>query len=121
MTAAEIAQESLLWSDEALGLRAVVDPSGSVRLTDGSRPWGCLVPLVEVFLTGHGRIWSGERFIDTTVGSRLVLRGHETAEDGKWRRTTIRLTDPGTGLAADVTLSTVPGAGFLRSQVRLVN
>ncbi|WP_244372008.1 glycoside hydrolase family 36 protein [Streptomyces griseorubiginosus] len=119
--AAEIAQESLLWSAEALGLRAVADPSGSVRLTTDGRPWDCLVPLVEVILTGHGRTWSGERFIDTTVGGRLALRGHQTVEDGMWRRTTIRLADPESGLAADVTLSTVPGAGFVRSQVRLVN
>ncbi|MFF1723216.1 glycoside hydrolase family 36 protein [Streptomyces sviceus] len=121
LTAAEIAQESLLWSDEALGLRAVVDPSGSVRLTAGGRPRDCLVPLVEVVLTGHGRNWSGERFIDTAVGSRLMLRGHETVQDGEWRRTTIRLTDPQTGLTAHVVLTTVPGAGFLRSTVRLVN
>jgi alpha-galactosidase len=119
--AAEIAQESVLWSDEALGLRAVADPAGSVRLTTDGRTWDSLVPLVEVVLTGHGRAWSGERFIETAVGGRLVLRGRETTEDGPWRRTTIRLSDPETGLAADVVLSAVPGAGFLRSQVRLVN
>jgi len=119
--AAEIAQESLLWSDEALGLRAVADPAGSVRLTADGLAWDSLVPLVEVVLTGHGRDWSGERFIDTAVGGRLVLRGHESTDHGRSRRTTIRLTDPETGLAADVLLSTVPGAGFLRSQVRLVN
>jgi alpha-galactosidase len=110
-----------VWSEEALGLCAVADPAGSVRLTTAGQAWNCLVPLVEVVLTGHGRTWSGERFIDTTVGSRLVLRGHETAEDGEWRRATIRLTDPETGLAADVILNTVPGSGLLRSQVRLVN
>ncbi|MET7736807.1 glycoside hydrolase family 36 protein [Streptomyces sp. NPDC005402] len=119
--AAEIAQESLLWTHEALGLRAVADSAGSVRLTDADHHWDSLVPVVEVVLTGHGRTWSGERFIDTTVGNRLVLRDHDTVEDGQWRHTTIRLTDPQTRLAADVTLSTVPGSGFLRSQVRLVN
>ncbi|MET7689048.1 glycoside hydrolase family 36 protein [Streptomyces sp. NPDC005483] len=131
MTAsAEIAQESLLWTSEALGLRAVADSAGSVRLTDADHHqdspvadhhWDSLVPVVEVVLTGHGRTWSGERFIDTTVGNRLVLRDHDTTEDGQWRHTTIRLTDPQTRLAADLTLSTVPGSGFLRSQVRLVN
>ncbi|MFJ9629653.1 glycoside hydrolase family 36 protein [Streptomyces sp. NPDC101175] len=120
--AAEFAPGSALWTHEALGLRAVVDGAGAVRLTAGAdHSWDRLVPLVEVVLTGHGRTWSGERFIDTTVGSRLVLRDHETVEDGAWQRTTIRLTDPRTGLAADVVLSSVPGAGFLRSQVRLLN
>ncbi|WP_329415686.1 alpha-galactosidase [Streptomyces sp. NBC_00704] len=119
--AAENAQESSLWSDEVLGLRAVVDIAGSVRLTGADQLWNRLVPLVEVVVTGQGRMWSGERFIDTAVGGRLVLRGHETAVDGAWRRTTIGLADPETGLAAHVTLSTVPGSRFLRSQVRLVN
>ncbi|WP_406438763.1 alpha-galactosidase [Streptomyces sp. NBC_01613] len=119
--AAEVVQESVLWTHRALGLRAVADPAGSVRLTTVDRAWDSLVPVVEVVLTGHGRTWSGERFIDTTVGGRLVLGGHETAEDGEWRHTTIRLTDPQTGLAADLTLSTVEGAAFVRSQVRLVN
>ncbi|MFJ9901114.1 alpha-galactosidase [Streptomyces sp. NPDC091280] len=119
--AAEIAQESLLWTHEVLGLRAVADPAGSVRLTGDGQAWDSLVPAVEIVLTGHGRTWSGERFIDTAVGNRLVLRGHDTAEDGEWRHTTIRLADPETGLAADLVLSTVPGSGFLRSRVRLVN
>ncbi|MFF7930626.1 alpha-galactosidase [Streptomyces sp. NPDC007940] len=119
--AAEIARESLLWCDEVLGLRAVADATGSVGLALGDGSPGCRVPLVEVVLTGHGRTWSGERFIDTAVGGRLMLRDHETVEDGHWRRTTIRLTDPQTGLAAHVVLATVPGSGFLRSQVRLVN
>nr|WP_232838341.1 alpha-galactosidase [Streptomyces geranii] len=99
--------------------------------------WGCLLPLVEVTATGHGRDWSGERFVETAIGDRLVYRGHETGPDedgngdgsggggggagGGGERTTIRLADPVTGLVAEVTLRTRPGAGFLRSQVRLVN
>jgi alpha-galactosidase len=83
--------------------------------------WAGLVPLVEVTATGHGRLWSGERFIETAIGDRLTYRGHETVQDGNRERTTIRLADPVTGLAADVVLETRAGAGFLRSQVRLVN
>ncbi|WP_416984616.1 alpha-galactosidase [Streptomyces sp. T028] len=80
-----------------------------------------LLPLVEVTVTGHGRTWSGERFIDTAVGARLALRGHETVTDGDRHSTAFRLADPETGLAAHLTLGTCPGAGFLRAQVRLVN
>ncbi|WP_037672747.1 glycoside hydrolase family 36 protein [Streptomyces griseus] len=119
--AADTARGAEVWTHEALGLSAVVDPAGAVGLTSPGRPWETLVPLVEVVLTGHGRVWSGERFIDTTVGSRMVLRDQETFEEGPWRRTVIRLADPQTGLLAEVGLSTVAGAGFVRSQVRLVN
>ncbi|ALV32124.1 hypothetical protein [Streptomyces sp. CdTB01] len=76
---------------------------------------------MEVTATGHGRTWSGERFIDTAIGERLAYRGRETVQDGEWRCTAIALADPVTGLAAEVALRTCPGAGFLRSRVRLVN
>ncbi|MEE1765119.1 alpha-galactosidase [Streptomyces sp. SP18BB07] len=120
-TAVEATERSLLWSHEALGLHALADSAGSVRLGAPGQDWTSLLPLVEVTATGHGRIWSGERFIDTAIGDRLTYRGHETLQDGDWQCTTIRLADPATGLAADITLRTCPGAGFLRSQVRLVN
>lgn len=119
--AVEAAERSLLWSHEALGLRAVVDAAGAVRLGAPGQEGDRLLPLVEVTATGHGRTWSGERFIDTAIGGRLTYRGHETARDGDWRCTTIRLSDPRTGLAAEVSLRTRPGARFLRSRVRLVN
>ncbi|WP_242432494.1 alpha-galactosidase [Streptomyces sp. Root1310] len=117
----EAAGTSLLWSHEALGLHAVADSAGSVRLGAPGQEWHALLPLVEVTATGHGRTWSGERFIDTAIGARLAYRDHETVDEEVWQRTTIRLADPVTGLAADITLRTRPGAGFLRSQVRLVN
>src|SRR5213075_1105602 len=79
------------------------------------------VPLVEVTATGHGRMWSGERFIETAIGDRLSYRGHETVQDEDRERTTIRLWDSVTGLAADITLETRQDAGFLRASVRLVN
>ncbi|MER6952443.1 glycoside hydrolase family 36 protein [Streptomyces sp. NPDC000618] len=121
ITAVEAAEKSLLWSHDVLGLHAVADSSGAVRLGAPGQNWDSLLPLVEVTATGHGRIWSGERFIDSAIGERLAYRSHETAADGDWQRTTIRLADPVTGLAADIALWTCPGAGFLRSQVRLVN
>ncbi|WP_308406066.1 glycoside hydrolase family 36 protein [Streptomyces panaciradicis] len=120
-SAAEAAEGSVLWSQEVLGLHAVAGPGGSVRLGPPGRHWDTLLPLVEVTATGHGRTWSGERFIDTSIGERLAYRAHETVRDGEWRCTTIALDDPVTGLVAEVALRTCPGAGFLRSQVRLVN
>ncbi|MGI5430736.1 alpha-galactosidase [Streptomyces sp. CA-179760] len=98
-----------------------MNDTGAVRLGRPGQDWACLVPLVEVTATGHGRMWSGERFIETAIGDRLTYRGHETVQDGGRERTTIRLADSATSLAADVTLETRPGSGFLRARVRLAN
>ncbi|WP_406214045.1 alpha-galactosidase [Streptomyces canus] len=114
-------ERSCLWSHPGLGLHAVLDSTGSVRLGAPDQDWAGLVPLVEVTATGHGRQWSGERFIETAIGDRLTYRDHETVREGGGERTTIRLADPETGLVAEVVLETAPGAGFLRSRVRLVN
>ncbi len=109
MTAA-VAERSRIWACPELGLHAVVDSTGSVRLGRPGQDMACLVPLVEVTATGHGRLWSGERFIETAIGERLAYRDHETVEVGGGReRTTIRLTDAVTGLTAEVVLET--GAG----------
>ncbi|MHC3469418.1 glycoside hydrolase family 36 protein [Streptomyces sp. 7R007] len=120
-SAAEAAEGTLLWSHEPLGLHAFADAGGSVRLGAPSQDRDVLLPLVEVTATGHGRTWSGERFIDTAIGARLAYRDHETVRDGDWQCTSIRLRDPETGLLAEVRLRTIPGTGFLRAQVRLAN
>ncbi|WP_030683785.1 alpha-galactosidase [Streptomyces cellulosae] len=114
-------ERSRIWSHPALGLYAVVDATGSVRLGRPGQDWACLVPLVEVTATGHGRTWSGERFIDTAIGDRLAYRDHETVRDGDRERTTIRLADSATGLVAEVTLEAGAAAAYLRAHVRLVN
>ena len=103
-----------------------MDAPGSVRLGGPGQDRACLVPLVEVTATGHGRLWSGERFIGTAIGDRLAYRDRDTVQEGDRERTTIRLADPVTGLAAEVTLEAGRGAGpadagFLRARVRLIN
>ncbi|WP_373463940.1 alpha-galactosidase [Streptomyces canus] len=98
-----------------------MDATGAVRLGRPGQDWAGLVPLVEVTATGHGRMWSGERFIETAIGDRLSYLSHETVQDGGRERTTIRLADSTTGLTADVTLEARPGSGFLRARVRLAN
>ncbi|MBK3636576.1 hypothetical protein JHN52_27420, partial [Streptomyces sp. MBT97] len=100
-----------MWSCPELGLHAFVGATGAVRLGGPDRDWDCLVPLVEVTATGHGRLWSGERSIETALGDRLALRGHETVRHGGLERTTIRLADAVTGLAAEVTLERGGSAG----------
>ncbi|MEV5846154.1 glycoside hydrolase family 36 protein [Streptomyces sp. NPDC051985] len=120
-TALEAAGRTLLWSHDTLGLHLLADSDGGVRLGVSGQDGDRLLPLVEVIATDHGRTWSGERFIDTAIGERLRYRDHETTEDGRWRRTTIRLFDARTGLTAGVTLRSAPGARALRAQVRLSN
>ncbi|MFC4503541.1 MULTISPECIES: alpha-galactosidase [Streptomyces] len=115
------AERTRIWSHPDLGLHALVDAAGSVRLGRPDQEWAGLVPLVEVTATGHGRMWSGERFIETAIGDRLTYRAHETVQGRGRERTTIHLADPVTGLAAEVTLEASSGAGFLRGQVRLAN
>ncbi|MEU3339413.1 alpha-galactosidase [Streptomyces sp. NPDC006668] len=112
---------SLLWSHEVLGLHVIADSTGAVRMGAPGEEWDRLLPLVEITATGHGRTWSGERFIDTAIGERLTYRGHRTVQDGIWQCAVVGLADPETGLAAEVSLRTRPGAGFLRAQVRVVN
>ncbi|MFE9445826.1 alpha-galactosidase [Streptomyces sp. NPDC006602] len=114
-------ERTRIWSHPDLGLHALVDATGSVRLGRPDQDWAGLVPFVEVTATGHGRMWSGERFIETAIGDRLTYRAHETIRDSGRERTTIRLADSATGLAAEVTLQATSGAGFLRARVRLVN
>ncbi|MEU6356309.1 alpha-galactosidase [Streptomyces sp. NPDC047072] len=98
-----------------------MDATGAVGLGLPGQDRERLLPLVEVTVTGHGRNWSGERFIDSTVGARLAYLGHETVTQEDRRSTTIRLADPVTALAAAITLTTFPGTNALRAQVRLVN
>ncbi|PPS67265.1 alpha-galactosidase [Streptomyces sp. 46] len=117
----ETAEGSWVWSHPETGLHAVMDAGGAVRLGRPGQDRARLVPLVEVTATGHGRMWSGERFIETAIGERLAYRGHETVQRGGGECTTIRLTDSETGLAAHVTLETRAGSGCLRARVRLVN
>ncbi|KOV97005.1 alpha-galactosidase [Streptomyces sp. NRRL B-1140] len=112
---------SWVWSHPESGLHAVVGATGAVRLGRPGQDWARLVPLVEVTATGHGRMWSGERFIETAIGERLTYGGHETVRRGDGECTTIRLLDAETGLAAHVTLETRAGSRCLRARVRLFN
>jgi alpha-galactosidase len=60
----------------------------------------------------------GERFIETAIGDRLTYRDHETVRAGGRERTTIRLADSQTGLAAEVTLETGLAAEVTRRRAQ---
>ncbi|MEZ0064580.1 alpha-galactosidase [Streptacidiphilus sp. MAP12-20] len=123
-TVARTSAPSLLWSHPALGLQLLLAEDGGVRLGAPGQPWESLVPLVEITATGHGREWSGERFIETAVGARMRHRGHLTDHRDGWDRLRVHLHDPVSGLTAVVALSTrdtLPALPVLRAEVLLRN
>jgi alpha-galactosidase len=110
------APESLAWGP----LLISVDPPRLLRLGSWGDPAAAL-PLVEVVLTGEGSEWSGGRYVDGAVGTRLRYAGHSTAVDGPWQVLTVELADPETGLALSVHYQVADGLPVLRSWVRVRN
>ena len=92
--AAEAAGTSPVRSHDVLGLHASADSTGAERPGAPGEDCERLVPLVDVTATGHGRTWSGERFVDTAFGERGICRGRRRA-----RRVPIRTASLSTGQA----------------------
>ncbi|GAA1194531.1 hypothetical protein GCM10009654_59560 [Streptomyces hebeiensis] len=117
------------WGHAALTAEFATDPAGTPRMTRlapaGTTapppPPGAPLPLVEITALGHGAGWSGQRFTDTAPGSRLRYRSHTAERDGAWHRLRIDLHDPGSGLSAEVRLSSPDGVSVLRGEVLLRN
>ncbi|MFD5748855.1 alpha-galactosidase [Streptomyces sp. NPDC127033] len=139
-------RETFTWGHAALRAEFATAPDGTLRMTGLSRPDGtggaftgarpapsaaapagglrdtsAPLPLVEVTALGHGSGWSGQRFLDGALGSRLRHRAHRSAREGDWHRLTVELHDPLSGLTAEVRFSSLDGVAVLRSEVRLVN
>ncbi|MEY9964796.1 alpha-galactosidase [Streptacidiphilus sp. MAP12-16] len=120
-TVARTGETSVLWAHRELGIQVLLGQDGSIRLGSPDQPWASLVPLVEVTATGHGRDWSGERFIDTAIGARMCHEGHLTDHQDGWDRLRVQLRDPRSGLSAVVELRTRDKLPVLRAQVCLRN
>ncbi|MGW2422828.1 alpha-galactosidase [Streptomyces sp. NPDC001709] len=120
-------QHTIRWGHDALRLQITLDENGSPLLTCLGPPAGgdanprASLPLVEVTAAGHGRGWSGNRLVDTTIGGRLRHRSHHTAREGDWHTLTVQLHDPETGLAAEVTYRSLDGVPVVRGEVTLRN
>lgn len=123
----ETEQRSFRWGHAALHLEFTLGADGSARLTHLGRPGEAgdgtrgSLPLVEVTATGHGRVWSGSRLVQTALGERLRYRTHSAARDGDRHTLTVHLHDPDTGLVAEVTYRSPDGLPVLRSEVTLRN
>ncbi|MFI0818217.1 alpha-galactosidase [Streptomyces sp. NPDC021098] len=125
-------RETFTWGHAGLAAAFATGADGVLRLlrlgppddtaaSDDASP----LPVVEVLALGHGSDWSGQRGIETILGARLRYRGHRAGTDEhgghRWHRLTLDLHDPGSGLAAEVRLSSPDGLPVLRSEVRLTN
>jgi alpha-galactosidase len=119
--------ETIGYADDGLELRIEVDQGGMARITrlaapSGAAACGAALPLVDVILAGEGRAWSGRRYCESEVARRLRYAGHDLAEAGSaWRELRVDLSDPVTGLRAEVFYRVLAGQGALRSWVRLTN
>ncbi|MEV7422478.1 glycoside hydrolase family 36 protein [Streptomyces sp. NPDC091212] len=118
------------WGHSALETEFATAPDGTLRMTRLARPDdsavlpaapGAPLPLVEISALGHGSGWSGQRFLDGALGSRLRYRAHRAVREGDWHRLGVELHDPDSGLTAEVRYSSPDGVSVLRGEVRLRN
>ncbi len=120
------------WGHERLGVGVVVPEDGPVRLLPlrdaplddadvASATTTSGEPLVEVLVAGEGRIRAGGQGVESRVGSRLRLVGHEgTVTDGV-HALALRLADPATGLTVTAQLTSPDGVPAVRAQVAVTN
>jgi alpha-galactosidase len=136
------------WSDDSIKLEIEIDPTGIARMTRLAAdppaaaavgatdppppPANAGIPLVDIVLAGEGRAWSGSRYCESVAGRRLRYLGHEeqrvtrpgragTSGAGGWRQLRVDLTDPLTGLRAEVFYCFLAGQGSVRTWVQLAN
>jgi alpha-galactosidase len=117
------------WHDDALDLRIQVADDGMARITRLAAPGGpaaaapgtAALPLVDVVLAGEGKAWSGTRYCESDAGGRLRYATHHERPAPPWHELRVDLTDPVTGLRAEVCYGILTGHGALRSWVRLTN
>ncbi|QQQ73992.1 alpha-galactosidase [Saccharothrix sp. 6-C] len=117
------------WGHGSLAVELGLGGDGVLRLTrlgspgdaPGGRHPGAPVPLVAVTAVGHGRTWSGDRFIHTAIGERLRYRAHRSTHEDGWHTLVVELDDPVTGLVAEVVYGSPDGVPVLRGEVLLRN
>jgi alpha-galactosidase len=140
----ELPRTVIGWSDDALDLRIEVAEDGMARMTrlTSPSPQGsaappqltappppppsvladAALPLLDVIVSGEGRIWSGGRYCESAAGGRFRYVGHHEESSGSdWHELRVDLTDPVTGLHAEVFYRVLVGQGALRSWIRLSN
>ncbi len=120
---------TIRWGHGSLSAEFSLTGDGAIRLTRLGSPGdvpdrrraGVSVPLVAVIAVGHGRTWSGDRFIHSAIGERLRYRTHRSTHEDGWHALTVELDDPDTGLVAEVVYGSPEGIPVLRGEVVLRN
>lgn len=127
-TGTETLQTVIDWSDNALDLRIDVDEDGMARMTRLAAASqvptlaDAALPLLDVIVSGEGKMWSGGRYCESAAGGRFRYLDHYQGSSGTaWRELRVDLAEPVTGLRAEVFYRVLADRGALRSWVRLVN
>jgi len=79
------------------------------------------LPLADVLTPGTGRRWSGTRYAESVLGSRLRYEDHTDRAEGSWREICIRLADAQAGVRAEVFFRVLTGHGAVRAWTRITN
>ena len=80
------------------------------------------LPLLDVIVSGEGRMWSGGRYCESATAGRFRYAGHHEGSPGSaWHELRVDLAEPVTGLRAEVFYRVLAGQGAIRSWVRLTN
>ena len=105
---------AVTWSD--------TKPAALTLRSDGNTPDSPpSQPLVEALASGHGRNWSGARYVTTAIGERLRYQRHEIQRAGAWQTLWLTQVDETTGLELTSELSIHDGHCGLRSTTHVRN
>ncbi|MFI9816373.1 alpha-galactosidase [Saccharothrix variisporea] len=117
------------WGNDVLAAEFALTEDGVLRLERLGAPGeshpeyheAAPAPITAVTATGHGRNWSGNRWIHSAIGERLRHKDHYSTHKDGLSTLTVRLHDPETGLVAEVVYRLADGVPVLRAEVLLRN
>jgi alpha-galactosidase len=116
---------SMITSGSRLELTASWDDDApaTMRLRLPGQPAGVTSsqPLVEALAAGHGRNWSGRRYVTTMIGQRLRHRSHRMERTGVWQTLSLTQFDEATGLEFVSVLSVHDDHRAVRGVTRVHN
>ena len=107
-------QLGLAWSESEPATLTLRLPGQAAAATSSQ-------PLVEALASGHGRNWSGQRYVATAIGQRLRYRSHRIERSGLWQTLWLTQFDDTTQLEFTSQLSVHDEQRGLRSVTHVFN